>query len=91
MGLEYQSVAQGISVVIELFHVVAAETLPVRGGPHIRFHIAGAVAGNVADGALLGLPLQIAEGALVMGIECLVDGDGVDHFFHGNTPLGLFF
>ena len=83
MGLENESTAQRVAVIVEFLHVLAAKTCLIGGKAYIGLHIAGTGTDHIANGALLGLTLEVAERTLVAGIEGLVDGYGVDQFFHG--------
>ena len=87
VGLQDQGAAQGVAVIVEGLHVAGAKSHSVGDFSYIRLHIAGARADYITDGALLGFPLQPAEGAFVFRGKGVIDGDGIDLLFHCDQLL----
>lgn len=69
MGLQDQTGAKTVAIVVHLFVVGAAKSHFICFRTHIIFHIRGSGPENKVHSVLLQLPLHKAEGAFVIRLE----------------------
>ena len=77
MGLEDQSVAEGVAVVEHFFHMFSAKSRLVCLVTDVTFHVGGTVSQNKVEGVLLQFPLYEAEWAFVIGVYGIIKRDGI--------------